>query len=94
MLARWITILALSFALVSPVLAQNVQGGAKATGSAKETETGQSGQTGAGERGTKVGPTTEAGQPPQPKTAETGVPPRGTKVAPSTNPSQSGGEKQ
>jgi hypothetical protein len=94
MQGRWIAALALSFGLVSPAFAQNVQGGAKATGSAKETESGQSGQAGAGERGTKVGPTTTPGQQPQPATAETGVEPRGTKVAPSTNPTQGGQEKQ
>jgi hypothetical protein len=91
MQGRWIAVLALSFGLVSPAFAQNVQGGAKATGSAKEPE---SGQAGAGERGTKVGPTTTPGQQPQPATAETGVEPRGTKVAPSTNPTQGGQEKQ
>ena len=93
MVARLAAILALSFGLLSPALAQNMQGGAKATGSAKESDTGQSGQ-GAGERGTKVGPTTTSDQPPQPTTAQTGVEPRGTKVAPSTNPTQGGQEKQ
>lgn len=58
---------------------------------ANQTETGpQPGQTGAGERGTKVAPSTEPGQPSQPTTAQTGVGPRGTKVAPSTNPGQAG----
>lgn len=83
MLARWTVMLALSLGLASQAFAQNVQGGAKAAGSAKET-----GQAGTEERGTKVGPTTTPGQPPQPATAETGVEPRGTKVAPSTNPTQ------
>jgi hypothetical protein len=94
MLARWTAVLALSFGLVSPAFAQNVQGGAKATGSAKEHEADQSGQAGSGERGSKVGPTTTSGQQPQPATAETGVEPRGTKVAPSTNPTQGGQKKQ
>jgi hypothetical protein len=94
MVARLTAILALSFGFLSLALAQNVQSGAKSTGSAKESETGPSGQTGAGERGTKVGPTTTPDQPPQPTTAKTGVEPRGTKVAPSTNPTQGGQEKQ
>lgn len=83
MLARLIVTLALSLGVASQVHAQNVQGGAKATGSAKETAA-PSGQTEAGGRGTEGGPTT----------AETGVEPRGTKVAPSTNSAQGGQEKQ
>jgi hypothetical protein len=93
---------ALSWALMAPVLAQNIQDGSKSTGSksttstaANDIETGpQAGQTGAGERGTKVAPSTTPGQPSQPMTADTGVEPRGTKVAPSTDPTQGGQEKQ
>jgi hypothetical protein len=45
MVARLTAILALSFGFLSLALAQNVQSGAKSTGSAKESETGPSGQT-------------------------------------------------
>ncbi len=58
---------------------------------ANQTEEGpQPGQTGVGQRGTKVAPSTTPGQPQQPMTAETGVPPRGTKVAPTTTPGHGG----
>ncbi len=83
-------VIAVGLALgVAPALAQNVQGN---TGNSKTNDTAgmQASQTGAGPRGTTVGPSTEPGQPNQPATAETGVPPRGTKAAPSTNPAQGG----
>ena len=91
-------ILAVSFGMISPVLAQAITKGPEGTGTAAratsttdQNEQGlAAGQTGTGERGTKVAPSTEPGQPSQPKTAETGVEPRGTKVAPSTSPAQSG----
>lgn len=92
--------LALSWALAAPVLAQNIQGGAAGTNnntstSANQTETGpQAGQTGAGQRGTEVSPSTTPGQSKQPRTAQTGVPPRGTEVSPSTNPTQGGHQNQ
>ncbi len=54
---------------------------------------GQPGQTGVGERGSKVAPST-AGQSDQPKTGQTGVGERGSKVAPSTNPAQGGQESR
>ena len=68
MVARLAVTLALSFGFLSPALAQNVQGGGAATGSAKETETGpQPGRTGAGQRGTEVGPSTNPSQSGQEK---------------------------
>ena len=83
---------ALTLGFAAPVLAQNVQGGNKQTGSAKETENGSS-QTSVGQRGSQVAPSATPGGSDQPTTAQTGVGPRGTKVAPSTTPGQ-GGEKQ
>lgn len=91
-------ILALSFGMVSPGLAQAIPKGAEGTGNGTRAtsatdQTGQgpaAGQTGTGPRGTKVAPSTEPGQPTEPKAAQTGVEPRGTKVAPSTSPGQSG----
>lgn len=91
-------ILALSFGMVSPVLAQAIQKDGKGVGvanrSASATDQNEqgpaSGQTGTGQRGTKIAPSTQPGKATQPKTAETGVEPRGTKVAPSTNPGQTG----
>ena len=83
---------ALTLGLATPVFAQNVQGGNKQTGSAKETGNGSS-QTDVEQRGTQVGPSAAPGGSDQPTTAQTGVGPRGTKVAPSTTPGQAG-EKQ
>ena len=79
MFGRYGAVIAVLLAMSSPALAQNVQGGAQATGSAKEPATGQA--------------TTDLKTPNQPSTAKTGVAPRGTKVAPSTNSAQGGGEK-
>jgi hypothetical protein len=91
-------VLALSFGMVSPVLAQAITKGAEGVGTGNSSTSAMNqneqgpdaGQTGIGQRGTKVAPSTEPGKPSQPKTADTGVQPRGTKVAPSTNPGQSG----
>ncbi len=69
-------------ALAGPCWAQNTAGSQPAGGS---NATLNEGNTGAGPRGTKVGPSTEPGAaPPSPSATQTGVPPRGTKVAPST----------
>lgn len=86
-------ILALSFGLISPVLAQAIPKGSTGTGKANETEQSVQSkieQGGAGQSGTNVAPSTEPSGSSQPTTAQTGVGPRGTKVAPSTSPGQSG----
>jgi len=97
MLNRSAAIIVAFCCAITPVVAQNVQGGAESTGSAatNQTEKGPApGQTGAGSRGTEVAPSTTPGQPSQPSTAQTGVEPRGTKVGPSTNPGEGGQQKQ
>lgn len=50
----------------------------------------QAGQTGVGQRGTEVAPSTNPSQTTQPATHQTGVEPRGTEVGPSTTPKQEG----
>jgi hypothetical protein len=69
-------ILALSFAMVSPVFAQAITKD-NGAGTGKMTET---------EKAARDAST----EPRQPTTAQTGVEPRGTKVAPSTNPGETG----
>jgi hypothetical protein len=71
-------ILALSFAMVSPVFAQAItKDNGAGTGKMTETE--------------KAARNSDAStEPRQPTTAQTGVEPRGTKVAPSTNPGETG----
>lgn len=84
---------ALSWAAALPALAQKTDDGASR--GANQTEQGPPpGQTGTGERGTKVAPSTSPAQPTQPTAAQTGVEPRGTKVGPSTSPGQGGRENR
>lgn len=77
-------ILALSFAIVTPVFAQAISKD-NGTGTGKMTEAEKAARD-AGPHGADV----TTSEPSQPKTAETGVEPWGTKVAPSTNPGESG----
>jgi hypothetical protein len=76
MLARWTALLILSFGVVSPLA------GAKATGSSKGTETGQTAAS------------TQSDRPSQDITGQTGSQPRSTKVAPPPNASRGGQEKR
>ncbi len=72
-----------AIALASPCWAQNTAG--KSAGGANSTL--DENNTGAGPRGTAVGPSTQPGAPSSSMSAaQTGVPPRGTTVAPSTAP--------
>jgi hypothetical protein len=76
-------VLALSFAMVSPVLAQAITKD-NGAGTGKMTETEKAGRS-AGQNSADA-----STEPRQPTTAQTGVEPRGTKVAPSTNPGETG----
>lgn len=75
-------VLALSLG-AAPAMAQNTQGNSSTDNGPKAS------QTGVGQRGTEVGPSTQPGQPSQPGASQTGTGPRGTEVGPSTNPAQS-----
>lgn len=94
-------ILALFFAVASPVFAQAITkqngvgtGKTAAAEQAAQPDQPSTAASGVPPRGTKVAPSTSPGQPPQPMTADTGVEPRGTKVAPSTGAEQGNAQKQ
>ncbi len=75
--------LALAIGGIAPAYAQ----GSTDTGTQTQ-HTPDASKTGAGPRGSKVGPTTSPGQVMPGAGTRTGEGPRGTKVAPTTNPAQ------
>ena len=79
-------VLALSFGVISPVLAQAIPKGDTGTGKPNESEQTVRSKT---ERG-GPGQSSSASAEQQPTTAQTGVGPRGTQVGPSTSPGESG----